>query len=55
MRLGGVISWTQGECGSDQNNSNDCATDVNADGTTNVMVYRKTQEGIVLFIPGSHL
>lgn len=37
MRLGGVISWTQGECGSNQDNSNDCATDVNADGTTNVM------------------
>ena len=39
MRLGGVISWTQGECGNSngQNNSNDCATDVNADGTTNVM------------------
>ena len=39
MRLGGVISWTQGECGNGngQNNSNDCATDVNADGTTNVM------------------
>ena len=34
MRLGGVISWTQGECGNGQNNSNDCATDVNADRDT---------------------
>ncbi len=39
MYLGGVVSWTQGECEDNggQGAPDECPTDINADGTTNVV------------------
>ena len=39
MYLGGVVSWTQGECDDNggQGAPDECPTDINADGTTNVV------------------